>query len=60
MKQFGTELDYTFMKAEKVRSTITSDNTPPGTTDAYIQFSNDDYFGVFKVSFDDEQERLSL
>lgn len=60
VKQFGTELDYTFMKAEKVRSTMTSDNTPAGTTDAYIQFSNDDYFGVFKVSFDDESGKIKF
>ncbi|SHE33126.1 hypothetical protein [Dysgonomonas macrotermitis] len=57
-KQFGTELDYTFLKTEKVRSTIESNNTPAGTTDVYIQFSNDNYFGVFKFSFDDKSGKI--
>lgn len=61
VKKFGTELDYTFMKAEKMSSALTSDQaSSAGTTDVYIQFSNEDYFGVFKVSFDDGYGKIKF
>jgi hypothetical protein len=55
---FGTELDYSFMKAEKKFSTNEEDNTPPNTTVALIEFSNDKEFGVFKVLFDDNSGKI--
>lgn len=55
---FGTELDYKFMKSEKKRSTIEEDNTPPNTTLAMIEFTNDKEFGVFKVLFDDTSGKI--
>jgi len=53
IKNFGTDLEYSFMTAEKKWSTENEDNTPPNTTIALIQFSNNKEFGVFKVMFDD-------
>ncbi len=32
VSNFGTELDYSFMKSEKKFSTVESENTPPNTT----------------------------
>jgi hypothetical protein len=55
---FGTELDYSFMKAEKKISTNEDDNTPPNTTVALVEFSNDKEFGVFKVLFDDNSGKI--
>jgi hypothetical protein len=55
---FGTELDYSLMKAEKKFSTEEENNTPPNTTVALIQFSNDKEFGVFKVLFDDNSGKI--
>jgi hypothetical protein len=55
---FGTELDYSLMKAEKKFSTNEENNTPPNTTFALIQFSNGKEFGVFKVLFDDSSGKI--
>jgi nitrate reductase NapE component len=55
---FGTELDYSFMKAEKKISTTEEDNTPPNTTVALVEFSNGKEFGVFKVLFDDNSGKI--
>ncbi|CAN5388524.1 hypothetical protein BH09BAC3_BH09BAC3_26730 [soil metagenome] len=55
---FGTKLDYSFMKAEKKFSTNEEDNTPPNTTVALIEFSNGKEFGVFKVLFDDSSGKI--
>ena len=58
VKNFGTELNYSFMKSEKKFSTNAEDNTPPNTTVALIEFSNDNEFGVFKVLFDDNSGKI--
>jgi len=55
---FGTVLNYKFMKSEKKRSTIKEDNTPPNTTLVMIEFSNDKEFEVFKVLFDDVSGKI--
>ncbi|MBN1969879.1 MAG: hypothetical protein JW870_10970 [Candidatus Delongbacteria bacterium] len=55
---FGTDLEYKFMKSEKKRSTIEEENTPPNTTLAMIEFTNDKEFGVFKVLFDDNSGKI--
>lgn len=58
VKNFGTELNYSFMKSEKKFSTIKEENTPPNTTVALIEFSNDKEFGVFNVLFDDKSGKI--
>lgn len=55
---FGIELEYSFMKAEKKFSTNDEDNTPPNTTVALVEFSNDKEFGVLKVLFDDNSGKI--
>ena len=55
---FGTQLDYSFMKAEKTFSTDEEKNMPPNTTVAFIEFSNGKKFGVFKVLFDDNSGKI--
>lgn len=58
IKNFGRDFEYKFMKSEKKISTREEENTPPNTTVALIQFSNDKEFGVFKVLFDDESGKI--
>jgi len=58
VKNFGTELDYTFMNTEKKFSSEEQENTLPNTTVALIQFSNGKDFGVFNVVFDDESGKI--
>lgn len=55
---FGTKLEYKFLKAEKKISTIPSENTPKGTTQVLIEFKNKEYFGVFKILFDDASQKI--
>lgn len=58
VKNFGTELDYSFMKSEKKFSTVEGESTPPNTTVVLVEFSNDKEFGVFKVLFDDTSRKI--
>ena len=58
VNNFGTELDYTFMKSEKKFSTVEGESTPPNTTVVLVQFSNGKEFGVFKVLFDDTSGKI--
>ena len=58
VKDFGTILDYKFMSAEKKWSTGQNKSTPPNTTVALIQYSNNKDFGVFKVLFDDTSGKI--
>lgn len=58
-RNFGNgKFEYSLMKAEKKRSTIESENTPPNTTLALIEFSNEKEFGVFQVLFDDISKKI--
>ena len=52
------KFEYSLMKAEKKRSTVASENTPPNTTFALVEFSNDKEFGVFKILFDDNSKKI--
>lgn len=52
------KFEYSLMKSEKKRSTIESENTPPNTTLALVEFSNDKEFGVFRVLFDDNSKKI--
>lgn len=58
VKNFGTELEYTFIKSEKKFSTKEEGNTPPNTTIALVEFKNDKDFGVFQLLFDDESGKI--
>ena len=57
-RNFGHNFEYSLMKSEKKRSTIESENTPPNTTLAFIEFSNEKEFGVFQVLFDDNSKKI--
>ena len=57
-RNFGNQFEYAFMKSEKKRSTVASENTPPNTTIALIQFSNKNEFGVLQVLFDDHSKKI--
>lgn len=58
VNNFGTELDYSFMKSEKKFSTIEGESTAPNTTIVLIEFSNQKEFGVFRVLFDDISKKI--
>lgn len=58
VKNFGTNLDYSLMSSEKKYSSNREESTPPNTTLALIQFSNDEEFGVFRVLFDDKSGKI--
>jgi len=55
---FGKELNYKFMTAEKTLSTVEGESTAPNTTKAQIEFSNDKEFGVFEITFDDSSNKI--
>src|SRR5665213_3156670 len=55
---WGTKLEYSFMKSEKKFSTVEADNTPPNTTVVFIDFNNKKDFGVFRVLFDDKSNKI--
>ena len=57
-RNFGNKFEYSLMKSEKKRSTIESENTPPNTTLALIEFTNEKEFGVFQVLFDDNSKKI--
>jgi uncharacterized protein YaaR (DUF327 family) len=58
VKNFGKELDFSFMKSEKKFSMNAEGNTPPNTTVVLVEFSNKKEFGVFKVLFDDKSKKI--
>ena len=55
---FGKKLSYKFMTAEKTLSTVEGESTAPNTTKAQIEFSNDNEFGVFEITFDDSSNKI--
>ena len=57
-RDFGNKFEYSLMKSEKKRSTTESENTPPNTTLALIEFTNEKEFGVFQVLFDDNSKKI--
>lgn len=58
VKNFGKELNYKFVTAEKTLSTVEGESTAPNTTKAQIEFSNDKEFGVFEITFDDSSNKI--
>jgi len=57
-RNFGNKFEYSFMKSEKKRSSITNQNTPPNTILVLIEFSNKKELGVFQVLFDDKSKKI--
>ena len=55
---FGKELNYKFMTANKTFSTVEGESTAPNTTLAQIEFSNKTDFGVFEITFDDTSNKI--
>jgi hypothetical protein len=58
VNNFGTELNYKFITAEKTFSTTEGESTAPNTTKAQIEFSNEQEFGVFEIIFDDNTNKI--
>jgi len=58
VKNWGTELEYSFMKSEKKFSAIEADNTPPNTTLVLVEFNNKKDYGVLQVLFDDKSQKI--
>lgn len=58
VKNFGTKLEYSFMKAEKKFSSDKEDNLPPNTTLVLIEFHGDKYVGILQVLFDDKTKKI--
>lgn len=58
VRNFGSKLEYSFMKAEKKFSTDKEDNLPPNTTLVQIEFHGDKYVGVMEVLFDDKTKKI--
>jgi hypothetical protein len=59
VNNFGSDLDYTFMKAEKKWSSNSNEATHPNTTTVLMQLSNKKEFGVLQVIFDDRSSKMS-
>ncbi len=55
---WGTELEYSFIKSEKKFSTIDADNSPPNTTIVLVEFSNQKDIGILQVLFDDKSKKI--
>jgi hypothetical protein len=58
VSNFGKELNYKFITAEKTLSTVEGESTAPNTTFAQIEFSNETDFGVFEITFDDNSNKI--
>jgi len=55
---WGTELEYSFIKSEKTFSTYESQNNPPNTTVVLVEFNNDKDLGIFQILFDDNSKKI--
>lgn len=58
VKNFGTKLEYSFMRAEKRFSSNKADDLPPNTTLVLIEFHGDKYVGILQVLFDDKTKKI--
>jgi hypothetical protein len=58
VNNFGSELNYSFVRLEKKWSTTEEKSTPANTTIAWIEISNDQEFGLLKVLFDDNSRKI--
>ncbi len=55
---FGDELNYKFITANKTFSTVEGESTAPNTTKAQVEFSNNQEFGVLEITFDDSNNKI--
>jgi hypothetical protein len=58
ISNFGEELEYTLMSAEKKFSSAEGETTEPNTTNVLVQIENKEEFGVLKVLFDDISKKV--
>ncbi|MFD2147345.1 hypothetical protein [Mucilaginibacter antarcticus] len=58
VKNFGNNLDYSFIKAEKTFGTNTSNNTAPNTTVVFVEYTNRSHFGMIQAVFDDKSGKI--
>jgi len=58
VNDFGKELEYSFVAAEKKWSTNEKNNTPANTTTATIQIENKTDYGLLTVLFDDTSGKI--
>lgn len=58
INNFGKELVYTLMSAEKKFSTVEGESTPPNTTQVLVQIQSQEEFGVLKLLFDDSSKKI--
>lgn len=58
VNNWGTKLEYSFMKSEKKFSSDEANNTPPNTTLVFVEFNNQKDFGVLQVLFDDNSKKI--
>ncbi|MCP1996076.1 hypothetical protein [Flavobacterium sp. HSC-61S13] len=59
VKNFGKDLEYNFVVAEKKFSTVEANNTPPNTTVVTMEFHNQKEFGVIEILFDDLTKKIT-
>lgn len=57
-RDYGTELEYSFMSAQKKVSDTAGYTVPENTTLVYIELNNSKYIGVLKVLFDDKSGKI--
>lgn len=55
---FGEELNYTLISAEKKFSTTEGESTAPNTTNVVVQIENKEEFGVLQLLFDDTSKKI--
>lgn len=55
---WGTDLEYSFMKSEKNFLANKADNARPNTTLVFIEFDNKKDFGVLQAWFDDNSQKV--
>ena len=58
VRNFGTKLEYSFVKAEKKFSSNKEENLPPNTTLVQIEFHSNKYVGIMEVLFDDKTKKI--
>jgi len=58
LKNFGDKLEYSFVKAEKKFSTNAEEKMPPNTTLVYVEYKNQEYFGMIQALFDDKTGKI--
>src|SRR5690606_26736531 len=58
LDNFGSELNYEFISANKHYSSVAENNTPKNTTVVNLQFENETNFGVVEMLYDDNSKKL--